>query len=61
MNKTKVEDIIKRFREMRLPVMAETLLNIIEEGKQSELSIVDILDLLTSEEYISRKKTRLID
>ena len=59
MNKTKVEDIIKRFREMRLPVMAETLLNIIEEGKQSELSIVDILDLLTSEEYISRKNNTI--
>ncbi len=60
MNNKKTEEIIRRFREMRLPVIAETFLGIIEEGKQTELSTIDILDRLTSEAYISRKTIQLI-
>ncbi len=59
MNNKKTEEIIRRFREMRLPVMAETFLGIIEEGIQTELSTIDILDRLTSEEYISRKNNTI--
>lgn len=59
MSNIKIEEIIRRFREMRLPVMAETFLNIVEEGKQSELNTVEILDLLTSEEYTSRRNNTI--
>lgn len=59
MSNIKIEEIIRRFREMRLPVMAETFLSIVEEGKQSELNTIEILDLLTREEYTSRRNNTI--
>ena len=59
MNKNEIETIIKRFREMRLPVMAEELLNIIETGQFKEMQITEILERLTSEEYTSRKNNTI--
>ena len=50
-----IETIIKKFRHMRLPIMADSLLNIIENGELDTRTTIDILDHLTSEEYMSRK------
>ena len=59
MNNINIENIIKRFREMRLPIMAEELLNIIETGELSSLKTIEVLDRLSSEEYISRKNNTI--
>lgn len=59
MSKIKVEDIIKRFRDMRLPVMADGLVSLIETGQLKTLDTLEILEQLTSEEYISRKNNTI--
>ena len=53
MNNINIENIIKRFREMRLPIMAEELLNLVETGT------IEVLERLSSEEYISRKNNTI--
>lgn len=59
MNKITPENIVKRFREMRLPVMAEELLNLCEAGKLQSLDTLEVLEILTSEEYLSRKNNTI--
>ncbi len=51
----KLEEITQRLREMRLPVMASQLISLYESGELKHSSTEDILDMLTLEEYISRK------
>ena len=59
MNKINVEDIIKKFRDMRLPVMADGLVSLIETGQLATLDTLEILEQLTSEEYTSRKNNTI--
>ena len=48
----KFEEIIKRLREMRLPVMAELLLSMKDNGELLSKNIVDILDEITENEVV---------
>ena len=59
MNNINIENIIKRFREMRLPIMAEELLNLVETGELSSLETIEVLERLSSEEYTSRKNNTI--
>ena len=55
----KFEEIIKRLREMRLPVMAELLLSMKDNGELLSKNIVDILDEITENEVVSRKNNTI--
>ena len=47
--------IIQRFREMRLPMMAEQLINLIESNELPTLSPIDLIDRISEAEFHSRK------
>ena len=47
--------IIQRFREMRLPMMAEQLINLIESNELPTLSPLDLIDRISEAEFHSRK------
>ena len=53
MNYKKLEEITLRLREMRLPAMANQLVTMCEANELTD--IVDVLDILTREELMSRK------
>ena len=55
----KFEEIIKRLREMRLPVMAELLFSMRDNGELFSKNIIDILDEITENEIISRKNNTI--
>lgn len=55
----KMEEIVKRLREMRLPVMAELLSFMKENGELFSKNILDILDEITENEIISRKNNTI--
>lgn len=55
----KFEEIIKRLRKMRLPVMAELLLSMKDNGELLSKNIVDILDEITENEVVSRKNNTI--
>lgn len=59
MNKTDIMALIKRFRDMRLPVMADELLNMIETNQYQELDALEVLERLTSEEFYSRRNNTI--
>lgn len=58
-NDVKFEEIIKRLREMRLPVMAELLFSMNDNGELYSKNILDILDEITENEMISRKNNTI--
>ena len=53
MSYKKLEEIALRLREMRLPAMANQLVTMCEANELND--IVEVLDVLTREELISRK------
>lgn len=55
MENERLSRIIQRFREMRLPMMAEQLINLIESNELPTLSPIDLLDRISEAEFHSRK------
>ena len=55
MENERLARIIQRFREMRLPMMAEQLINLIESNELPLLSPIDLLDRISEAELHSRK------
>lgn len=53
MDSNKLEEITTRLREMRLPVMANQIVTMYEASELTD--IVNVLDVITREEYLSRK------
>lgn len=53
------KQIISRLREMRLPVMADQLVTLIESNEIFSMSSEDILNQLTEEEFYSRKNNTI--
>lgn len=49
------QEILQRFREMRLPIMAEQLLLAIENGDIETISSHELLDRMTANEWMTRK------
>lgn len=47
--------IIQRFREMRLPMMAEQLISLVETNDFPTLSSIELLDRISEAELLSRK------
>lgn len=59
MDNTMITDILTRLREMRLPEMANQLMMMQESGELYALSVLDVLDRLTSEEKMSRRNNTI--
>lgn len=57
--KEKVQIIAGRFRKMRLPVMAEDLLDMAESGELFTMEPIELLDRITSNEEINRKNNKI--
>lgn len=55
MENERLSRIIQRFREMRLPMMAEQLINLIESNELPTLSPIDLIDRISEAEFHSRK------
>ena len=55
MENERLTRIIQRFREMRLPMMAEQLIQLIENNELPILSPIDLLDRISEAELHSRK------
>lgn len=55
MENERLTRIIQRFREMRLPMMAEHLIHLIESNEFPTLSPIDLLDHISEAELLSRK------
>ena len=55
MENDRLTRIIQRFREMRLPMMAEQLINLIESNELPTLSPIDLIDRISEAEFHSRK------
>ena len=55
MENERLTRIIQRFREMRLPMMAEQLINLIESNELPTLSPIDLIDRISEAEFHSRK------
>lgn len=55
MENERLSRIIQRFREMRLPMMAEQLIQLIESNELPTLSPIDLLDQISEAELLSRK------
>jgi DNA replication protein DnaC len=55
MENERLSRIIQRFREMRLPMMAEQLIQLIESNEFPTLSPIDLLDRISEAELLSRK------
>ena len=53
--KIEQDAMIRRLREMRLPVMADELDNLLSSNQLSSMNSLEILKLLIDEEYTSRK------
>jgi DNA replication protein DnaC len=54
-SKPDFEQIVRRFREMRLPVMADDLIAMESNGELGKMSVLQILDRLSIDEQLSRK------
>lgn len=59
MENERLTRIIQRFREMRLPMMAEQLISLIESNEFVTLSPIDLLDLISEAELMSRKNNTI--
>lgn len=57
---SRIEQIIKNLREMRLPQMAEDILSMIETEKLLTMSVIDVLEQITQDELISRKNNTIL-
>ena len=55
MENERLTRIIQRFREMRLPMMAEQLISLIESNELPTLSPIDLIDRISEAEFHSRK------
>ncbi len=55
MENERLTRIIQRFREMRLPMMAEQLIHLIESNELPTLSPIDLIDRISEAEFHSRK------
>ena len=55
MENERLTRIIQRFREMRLPMMAEQLILLIESNELPTLNPIDLMDILSEAELMSRK------
>ena len=55
MENERLTRIIQRFREMRLPMMAEQLISLIESNELPTLSPIDLIDIISEAELMSRK------
>ena len=49
MENERLSRIIQRFREMRLPMMAEQLINLIESNELPTLSPIDLIDRISEQ------------
>lgn len=59
MENDRLSRIIHRFREMRLPMMAEQLIHLIESNEFPTLSPIDLLDQISEAELLSRKSNTI--
>ena len=59
MENERLSRIIQRFREMRLPMIAEQLINLIESNEFPTLSPIDLLDRISEAEFSSRKNNTI--
>jgi len=59
MENERLVQIIQRFREMRLPMMAEQLISLIESHEFPTLSPIDLLDRISEAELMSRKNNTI--
>ncbi len=57
---SRLEQILSRLREMRLPEMANELITMNQSGELDTIGIADLLDRLTSSELVSRKNNTVI-
>ena len=56
-NKPDFEQIVRRFREMRLPAMADDLIAMEGNGELEKMSVLQVLDRLSADEQFSRKNS----
>lgn len=59
LNRDTVEKLTKTFREMRLPVMAEQLMMMVESNEITTLSTGEVLERLSEAEYFSRRNNTI--
>ena len=55
----RIEEIVTRLREMRMPVMANVLMISLENGESITEETVDYLEKMTQEELMSRKNNTI--
>ena len=55
MNRTELELILNNLRDLRLPAMADTLMNIYDDVRSSEKSLYEVLKEMSDNELTSRK------
>lgn len=58
-NNKRIEEIIIRLREMRMPIMAEVLMASIENEEFISEEMIDLLEKMTQEELMSRKNNTI--
>lgn len=56
-SKPDFEQIVRRFREMRLPAMADDLIAMESNGELEKMSVLQVLDRLSTDEHYSRKNS----
>ncbi len=59
MNRETLEKVLRNFREMRLPIMAEQVLMMIESNEIAHLSVEEVLIQISEEELMSRKNNTI--